>query len=72
MQPRATTRAQHRGAFLRSSAYGEADPRVGGQVDTHEHGASPTTAMMHIAIQESLDGTAIEWMGTVSDEQYEG
>lgn len=36
----------------------------------HWHGASPTTAMTHIAIQESLDGKAVEWMEKVSDEQY--
>lgn len=37
----------------------------------HWHGASPTTAMTHIAIQESLDGKAVEWMEHVTDEQYE-
>jgi len=36
----------------------------------HWHGASPTTAMTHIAIQESLDGKVVEWMEKVSDEQY--
>jgi quercetin dioxygenase-like cupin family protein len=36
----------------------------------HWHGATATTAMTHIAIQESLDGTAVEWMEHVSDEQY--
>jgi quercetin dioxygenase-like cupin family protein len=36
----------------------------------HWHGASPTTAMTHIAIQESLDGKAVDWMEKVSDEQY--
>ena len=38
--------------------------------EKHWHGASPTTAMVHIAIQESLDGKAVEWMEHVSDEQY--
>jgi quercetin dioxygenase-like cupin family protein len=38
--------------------------------EKHWHGASPTTAMTHIAIQEQLDGKAVEWMETVSDEQY--
>lgn len=38
--------------------------------ERHWHGASPTTAMAHIAIQESLDGKAVEWMEKVSDEQY--
>ena len=36
----------------------------------HWHGASPATAMSHIAIQEALDGKAVEWMEKVSDEQY--
>jgi quercetin dioxygenase-like cupin family protein len=36
----------------------------------HWHGASPTTAMSHIAIQEQLNGKAVDWMEEVSDEQY--
>ncbi|MGC4116816.1 MAG: cupin domain-containing protein [Myxococcales bacterium] len=36
----------------------------------HWHGASPTTAMTHIAIQEQLDGKAVEWLEKVTDEQY--
>ena len=40
--------------------------------EKHWHGAAPTTAMTHIAIQESLDGQAVEWMERVSDEQYRG
>jgi quercetin dioxygenase-like cupin family protein len=36
----------------------------------HWHGASPATAMTHIAIQESLDGKAVDWMEHVSDGQY--
>lgn len=39
--------------------------------EKHWHGASPETAMSHIAIQESLDGKAVDWMEKVSDEQYE-
>lgn len=39
--------------------------------EKHWHGASPTTALTHIAVQEALDGTAVEWMEHVSDEQYE-
>ena len=38
--------------------------------ERHWHGPSATTAMQHIAIQESLDGKAVEWMEHVSDEQY--
>ncbi|HTQ82022.1 MAG TPA: cupin domain-containing protein [Pseudolabrys sp.] len=40
--------------------------------EKHWHGASPTTAMMHIAIQESLNGKTVDWMEKVSDEQYRG
>jgi quercetin dioxygenase-like cupin family protein len=36
----------------------------------HWHGASPTTAMSHIAIQEHLNGKVVDWMEKVSDEQY--
>jgi len=38
--------------------------------EKHWHGAAPTTAMTHIAIQERLDGKAVDWMEHVSDEQY--
>ncbi len=38
----------------------------------HWRGAAPTTAMTHIALQEALDGKAVEWMEHVSDEQYQG
>ncbi len=37
----------------------------------HWHGASPTTAMTHIAIQEALDGQVVEWLEKVSDTQYQ-
>jgi quercetin dioxygenase-like cupin family protein len=40
--------------------------------EKHWHGASPTTAMTHIAVQEKLDGKVVEWMEHVTDEQYEG
>jgi quercetin dioxygenase-like cupin family protein len=40
--------------------------------EKHWHGASPTTAMTHIAIQEQLDGKVVDWMEHVSDEQYLG
>jgi quercetin dioxygenase-like cupin family protein len=36
----------------------------------HWHGATPATAMTHIAIQEALDGKVVDWMEKVSDEQY--
>ena len=38
--------------------------------EKHWHGAAPTIAMTHIAIQESLDGKAVDWLEKVSDEQY--
>jgi quercetin dioxygenase-like cupin family protein len=38
--------------------------------EKHWHGASSATAMTHIAIQESLDGKAVDWMEKVTDEQY--
>jgi quercetin dioxygenase-like cupin family protein len=40
--------------------------------EKHWHGASPTTAMTHIAIQEKLDGKPVDWLEHVSAEQYEG
>jgi quercetin dioxygenase-like cupin family protein len=36
----------------------------------HWHGAAATTGMTHIAIQEQLDGMAVDWMEKVTDEQY--
>jgi len=36
----------------------------------HWHGATPTTAMTHIAIQEQLNGKAVKWLEKVTDEQY--
>jgi quercetin dioxygenase-like cupin family protein len=40
--------------------------------EKHWHGASATTAMTHIAIQEQLDGKMVDWMEKVSDEHYQG
>jgi quercetin dioxygenase-like cupin family protein len=39
--------------------------------EKHWHGAAPTTAMTHIAIQEQLEGKTVDWMEKVSDEQYQ-
>ncbi|HYY50199.1 MAG TPA: cupin domain-containing protein [Nitrososphaeraceae archaeon] len=39
--------------------------------EKHWHGATSTTAMTHIAIQEQLGGKTAEWMEKVSDEQYQ-
>jgi quercetin dioxygenase-like cupin family protein len=38
--------------------------------EKHWHGATPTTAMTHIAVQESLNGKNVDWMEKVSDAQY--
>lgn len=40
--------------------------------EKHWHGASPSNAMTHFAVQEVLDGKAVEWLEQVSDEQYGG
>ncbi len=39
--------------------------------EKHWHGAAPTTAMTHIAIQENHNGKVVDWMEKVSDEQYQ-
>ena len=38
--------------------------------EKHWHGASPDTAMTHIAIAEALDGKAVDWLEKVTDEEY--
>jgi quercetin dioxygenase-like cupin family protein len=40
--------------------------------EKHWHGASPSTAMTHIAVQEQLDGKPVDWLEQVSDAQYAG
>lgn len=40
--------------------------------EKHWHGAGPTTAMTHIAVHEFQDGTAVDWMEKVTDDQYQG
>lgn len=40
--------------------------------EKHWHGAGPKTGMVHIAMQESLDGTHVTWLEHVTDEQYGG
>lgn len=37
----------------------------------HWHGATPTTAMTHIAVQESLNSVAVDWLEQVTNEQYQ-
>ena len=39
--------------------------------EKHWHGAAPTTALTHLAIQEQLNGKTVDWMEKVSDEQYQ-
>jgi quercetin dioxygenase-like cupin family protein len=38
--------------------------------EKHWHGAAPSTAMTHLAIQERLDGKTVDWMEQVDDDQY--
>jgi len=60
--------AQHEGGPIEEIRPGDVvcfEPR-----EKHWHGASLTTAMQHIAIQESLDGKAVDWLEKVSDDQY--
>lgn len=38
--------------------------------EKHWHGAAPSTAMTHIAMQEALDGSPVDWLEKVTDEQY--
>jgi quercetin dioxygenase-like cupin family protein len=39
--------------------------------EKHWHGAAPTTAVTHIAIQERLDGKTVDWLEPVGDDQYQ-
>ena len=63
-------RAQREGGPIENIRPGDVVSFAPGE--KHWHGAAPTTAMTHIAIQESLDGKAVEWMEKVTDEQYRG
>jgi quercetin dioxygenase-like cupin family protein len=38
--------------------------------EKHWHGATATNGMSHIAVQENLNGKAVDWMEKVTDEQY--
>lgn len=40
--------------------------------EKHWHGATATAALTHIAVQEQLDGKAVDWLEHVTDEQYQG
>jgi quercetin dioxygenase-like cupin family protein len=43
-----------------------------GPGEKHWHGATPTTALTHIAIQEALNGKPVDWLERVTEEQYQG
>ncbi len=40
--------------------------------EKHWHGAAPTTAMSHVAVQEKLDGESVMWLEPVSEAEYGG
>src|ERR1700733_4298364 len=63
-------RAQHWGGPVEEIRPGDVVWFAPGE--KHWHGAGPTTAMTHIAIQEKVDGKAVDWLEQVSSEQYEG
>jgi len=60
-------RARRRGGPIEEIRPGDVISFAPGE--KHWHGATPTTAMTHIAIQERLDGKTVEWMEKVRDEQ---
>jgi quercetin dioxygenase-like cupin family protein len=61
--------AQHEGGAIEEIRPGDVVWFAPGE--KHWHGGTPTTAVTHIAIQERLDGKAVDWMEKVSDEQYQ-
>ena len=63
-------RVQHWGGPIEEIRPGDVIQFAPGE--KHWHGATATTAMTHIAIQEQLAGKAVDWMEKVSDEQYQG
>src|SRR5437764_12663209 len=60
--------AQHEGGPIEEIRPGDVVSFLPGE--KHWHGASPTTAMTHIAIQEKKDGKVVDWMEQVTDKQY--
>jgi quercetin dioxygenase-like cupin family protein len=60
--------AQHEGGAVEEIRPGDVVWFAPGE--KHWHGATPTTAMTHIAIQEKKDGKLVDWMEQVSTEQY--
>lgn len=61
-------RAQREGGAIEEIRPGDVVFFAAGE--RHWHGAAPTTAMTHIAIQEKRDGSAVSWMEHVSDAEY--
>src|SRR4051812_48393496 len=60
--------AQHEGGEIEEIRPGDVIYFMPGE--KHWHGATSTTAMSHIAIQEKLNGSPVDWMEQVTDEQY--
>lgn len=61
-------RVQHDGGAVEEIRAGDV-VRIG-PGERHWHGASPTTGMTHIAIQESVGGKNVDWLEAVSDSEY--
>jgi quercetin dioxygenase-like cupin family protein len=63
-------RAQHEGGPIEEIRPGDVVWFAPGE--KHWHGAAPTTAMSHIAIAEKANGSPVDWMEQVTEEQYQG
>jgi quercetin dioxygenase-like cupin family protein len=63
-------RAQSKGGPIREIRAGDTVWFAPGE--KHWHGAAPDTAMAHIAMQEALDGKAVDWLEHVTDAEYGG
>jgi quercetin dioxygenase-like cupin family protein len=63
-------RAQSKGGPIREIRAGDTVWFAPGE--KHWHGAAPDTAMVHIAMQEALDGKAVDWLEHVTDAEYDG
>ena len=63
-------RVQHDGGAIEEIRPGDVVWFPAGE--KHWHGAGPTTAMSHIAVQEKLNGSPVDWMEQVTDAQYQG
>ncbi len=61
-------RVQHWGGPIEEIRPGDVVSIAPGE--KHWHGATPTTAMTHIAIQEQLDGKVVDWLEKVTDDEY--